>query len=208
MKKFALVLALIMSLSLFAACGSNTSSGSTTSSDNSNSTISNNTSSTSNAASGSANQAASMPADLNDVMDKVYEGISTEELPMLADEATLSEMYGETQKEGDRYRRVSADTSLSDVGVAADAYKEALVSESMIGSIPYCVAVLRAESADAAEKLAADVKAGINPAKWICVEADKVEVKAIDDVVLLVMVGEGFHEVGDKLLANFDSLAQ
>lgn len=189
MKKIALVLALMMSLSLFAGCGAASSSSPAPSS------------------SSSSAPAASLPEDLNEVMDKVYEGIAQDEMPMMPDAETLKEIYPDSQEEGDRYRRVTEETSETDLGVARSAYKEALVSESMMGSMAYEVAVVRAESAEAASKLAEDIKANVNPRKWICVEADTVAVETIDDVVLLVMVGADFQELGDKLIANFKALA-
>ncbi len=190
MKKIALILALALSLSLFAACGS--ASSAPAGSDAS--------------ASGSSAPAASLPEDLNDIMDKVYEGVNEEQLPMMVDGDTLAEMYPDSQEKGDRYRRVTEETSELDLGVARSAYKEALISESMMAS-PYEVAVIRAESAEAASKLAEDVKANIDPRKWICVEADQITVETIDDVVLLVMVGADFHELGDTLVSNFKALA-
>lgn len=190
MKKLAIALALVLSLSLFAACGSSAPSDASAPS------------------SESTSQPAGLPADLNDAMDKLFEGVAPEELPMLVDEATLNEVYGETQQEGDRYRRVTEESSEYDVGVAHDAYKEALISESMMGAVPYTVALLRADSAEAASKLAEDVKANVNPRKWVCVEADHVVVEQIDDVVLLAMYGEDLASVGDKIVANFKALAQ
>lgn len=191
MKKLAIVLALVLSLSLFAACGSSASSGSSAPS----------------ASSESTSQAASLPANLNDIMDKIYEGVDPESLPMLADANTVNEMYPETQQEGDRYRRITEETSEYDVGVARDAYKEALISESMMGTA-YTVALLRADSADATAKLAEDVKANVDPRKWICVEAEHVVVEQVEDVVLLAMYTEDTAAAGDQIVANFKALAQ
>lgn len=189
MKKIALVLALMMSLSLFAGCGASSSSSAPSSSS-------------------SSAAATSLPEDLNEVMDKVYEGIAQDEMPMMPDAETLKEIYPDSQEEGDRYRRVTEETSEMDLGVARSTYKEALVAESMMGSMAYEVAVVRAESAEAASKLAEDIKANVNPRKWVCVEADHVVVEQIDDVVLLAMYGEDLASVGDKIVANFKALAQ
>lgn len=187
MKKIALILALIMSLSLFAACGASASS-----------------SNSSSAASGSQT-AAGLPEDLNEIMDKLYDGIGEDERPMMADAAMLNDVYPDTQKEGDKYRRVTEATAESDLGVTVDRFEEALVSESMM-AMPYEVAVVRAKSAEEATQLANDIKENVDPRKWVCVEADKVTVETIDDVVLLVMVGTDFHELGDKVIANFKDL--
>ena len=177
MKKIALILALIMSLSLFAACG----------------------------ASASNSNSAGLPEDLNEIMDKLYDGIGQDERPMMADADMLNDVYPDTQKEGDKYRRVTEATAESDLGVTVDRFEEALVSESMM-AMPYEVAVVRAKSAEEATQLANDIKENINPRKWVCVEADKVTVETCNDIVLLVMVGEDLHELGDKVVANFKAL--
>ncbi|WP_294497421.1 hypothetical protein [uncultured Gemmiger sp.] len=64
----------------------------------------------------------------------------------------------------------------------------AVASEAMISSQAYSLVLVRvAEGADAAE-IADQMAAGINPAKWICVQADDVMVGAAGNVAMLVMV--------------------
>ena len=54
-----------------------------------------------------------------------------------------------------------------------------------------------------AKKLAADVEANLNPAKWVCVEAEKTAVLVHNCTVLLVM---SWSDVTDALTANFNAL--
>ena len=46
---------------------------------------------------------------------------------------------------------------------------------------------------------------GINPAKWICVEADDVRVAAYDDLVMLIMVSSQFEDTvtGKEIVSAF-----
>ena len=53
------------------------------------------------------------------------------------------------------------------------------------------------------KKLAADVEANLNPAKWVCVEAEKTAVLVHNCTVLLVM---SWSNVTDALTANFNAL--
>lgn len=71
----------------------------------------------------------------------------------------------------------------------ADNITEAVVSEAMIGSIPFSLVMVRvAEGADV-NAVADAMKAGIDQRKWICVCADDLQVVAKGDVVMLIMIG-------------------
>ena len=64
----------------------------------------------------------------------------------------------------------------------------AVASEAAIGSQAYSLVLVRvAEGADAAQ-VADEMAAGINPAKWICAQADDIMVGAAGNVAMLVMV--------------------
>lgn len=64
---------------------------------------------------------------------------------------------------------------------------EAMVSEPLMGSIAHSVVLVRLpESADV-NAFAKQVKENANPRKWICVEAEKVQVSTKGNLVLLVM---------------------
>ena len=70
----------------------------------------------------------------------------------------------------------------------ADSISEAAFFEPMMGSIPYSMVMVRtAEGADV-KSVAEGMKNGIDQRKWICVEADDLQVVSYGDVVMLIMV--------------------
>ena len=77
---------------------------------------------------------------------------------------------------------------------SAEGIKEVAVCESMMGSQAYSLVVVKLENADNAKKIAEAMKAGIDPRKWICVEADDLKVSAKGDVVMLIMVDSEYKE--------------
>lgn len=86
-----------------------------------------------------------------------------------------------------------------------DKVKEAAVSESMIGSIPFSLVLLRLNDASDARAVAEEMKAGINTSKWICVDANDLLVAGYSDVVMLVMIGESFADQGLTAQAFVDA---
>lgn len=162
MKKIALMLAAVLVVLLFAACGKPASS-----------------------ADSAAN--ANLEGTLEEIMEKLYEGIPEDQLPMLANNP------------------ITADNAEYMVGVTADNFKEGLSSEAMITAVAHSVCLLRAESAEAAEELAKQVEEKADPRKWICVEAEEKIVDRIGDVVVLIMTSAENAEIID---ANFKALAE
>jgi len=75
--------------------------------------------------------------------------------------------------------------------------------DALINAVPHSVVLMRAQDAETAKKLAADVEANLNPAKWVCVEAEKTAVLVHNCTVLLVM---SWSNVTDALTANFNAL--
>ena len=72
---------------------------------------------------------------------------------------------------------------------SADAITEAAFFEPMMGSIPSSMVMVRtAEGADI-KAVAEGMKNGIDQRKWICVEADDLQVVSYGDGVMLIMVG-------------------
>ena len=123
---------------------------------------------------------------LEEIMAKVYEGIPEENLPM---------MLGNIQ--------IDSENVEGFLGTAEVNYKEAIVSESMVGSIAHSVALVRLNDAKDAEAAVEKIKENANPRKWICVEASNVAVKSKGDLVILIMSNE---TLAPTLEANFDNL--
>ncbi|NLJ41227.1 MAG: hypothetical protein GX352_06435 [Clostridiales bacterium] len=92
---------------------------------------------------------------------------------------------------------------------SADKIKDISVSESMIGSQAYSLVLLRLNSAADAEEIAQAMKSGIDPRKWICVEADDLRVVASGDVVMLVMISSVLEDTvtADELVQAFEAVA-
>ena len=70
----------------------------------------------------------------------------------------------------------------------ADDITEAAVFGPMIGSIPFSMVMVRVAEGSDAKTVAESMKAGIDPRKWVCVEADDLMVAGYADVVMLIMV--------------------
>lgn len=158
MKKLSLVLVCTLLLALFAGCG---------------------------ASSSSAAAGGNIPGTLEEIMEKLYEGIDQNNMPMVGNV------------------ELTADNAESFVGVPASDFKEGLASDAMINAIAHSVCLLRAEDAAAAEELAKAVEENADPRKWICVEAEKKVVEQRGDLVLLVMSGT---DLADQIVANFQAL--
>ena len=82
-----------------------------------------------------------------------------------------------------------ADTVLWELGLTnADSIAEAAVYGPMMSSMAFSlVAAQVVEGADA-EAVAEEMKNGVDPRKWICVEADEVMTAVSGDVVMLIML--------------------
>jgi len=121
---------------------------------------------------------------LEDIMTKLYEGIKEEEKPMMLENKTLTE-------EDFKYY------AFADIK-----YKEAIASESMTGSTPHSVVLIRLEDSKDAEAAVKEIKDNANPRKWICVEAENVYVLNKGDLVVLIMS----NELAEPIKTNFENL--
>ena len=71
---------------------------------------------------------------------------------------------------------------------SAEHIKESAFCEAMMGSQAFSLVLVRVDDAANAETVANAMREGINPRKWICVEADDLMVVATGDLVLLAMM--------------------
>lgn len=122
---------------------------------------------------------------LTEITKKLYEGIPEDQMPSLADPVALDK-----------------DTFVNFAFVDNVKYKEAVVSEPIIGSIPHSVVLIRLEDAKDASKVVEDIKKNANPRKWVCVEAEHTYVLSKGDLVVLIMS----NEHADKIKENFENL--
>ena len=95
-------------------------------------------------------------------------------------------------------------TGLTDIS----GVEEAVASEAMIGAIPYSMALVRVKDGTDTEALAQDMAAGINPRKWICVEADDLSVAASGNLVMLVMIGTEYSDsaTSEQMVTAFETV--
>lgn len=72
--------------------------------------------------------------------------------------------------------------------------KDIAVSESMIGSQAYSLVLVQLNSMEDMEEVGQEMLAGIDKAKWICVEADDLQVVGQDDIIMLFMVSSQLED--------------
>ena len=70
--------------------------------------------------------------------------------------------------------------------------KEAVVSEPMIGAQAYSLVIAKVADGVDANAVANEMKSGIDPRKWICVEADDVKVTVKGDLICFCMISTDF----------------
>ena len=125
---------------------------------------------------------------LEELMTKVYDGIKEEELPMMLQNIELTE-------EDIEYF----------IGTKDIKWKEAIASESGIGSIAHSVVLIRMDE-NVSQKDIDDAKTKIkenaNPRKWLCVEAENVSVESNGDLIILIMS----DAKAETLKTNFSKL--
>lgn len=123
---------------------------------------------------------------LEEIMTKLYAGISEDELPMALSNTEITEENIE-----------------SFLGTKDIEYESALASESMVGSIAHSIILIRAKENTDIEQLKSKISESINPRKWICVEAENVIVKNKGNLILVIMS----NELAEPIETNFDNLS-
>ncbi len=83
-------------------------------------------------------------------------------------------------------------TGLTDTSLV----KDVAVSEAMMSSQAYSLVLVQTTSAADAKTVAEQMLEGIDPIKWICVQADDLQVVAQGDLVMLFMVSS---ELSDEM---------
>jgi len=86
----------------------------------------------------------------------------------------------------------------------ASGLKEAVFSEPMMSSQAYSLCAVRVEEGADMETIAQSILDNVDPVKWICVNADQVQVSAAKDIILLTMVDSNLSaDLGSELHAAF-----
>ena len=122
---------------------------------------------------------------LTDMVEQLYKGFKSDEMPGVMTQEVPAEAF-----EGVFF-------------IPAVNGAEAVMSEPMMSSIAWSVCLMRVpEGTDVAATCAA-IKSNMNPAKWLCVEAEKYSVVSNGNTILLVMTTADAH---DKIVDNFNGL--
>ena len=122
---------------------------------------------------------------LTDMVEQLYKGFKSDEMPGVMTQEVPAEAF-----EGVFF-------------IPAVNGAEAVMSEPMMSSIAWSVCLMRVpEGTDVAATCAA-IKTNMNPAKWLCVEAEKYSVVSNGNTILLVMTSADAH---DKIVDNFNGL--
>ena len=121
---------------------------------------------------------------LSDVMKKLYENISEDEMPLLE---TV-----EVTKENQEYY----------LGNVSFNYQEAIASEPVMSSIAHSVVLIRLKDTKNIESIKKEIKEKVDPNKWICVgvEDKNVIVVSKGNLILLVMDDEYATQIRDNFL--------
>lgn len=125
---------------------------------------------------------------LEDLMTKLYDGISEDQLPMYLQNQTLT-----------------AEDIAYYIGTDDIKWKEAIASESMVGSVAHSVVLIRmAEDATDEDITSAKtkIKENANPRKWLCVEAENVFVENKGNLIVLIMSDAKANTIKE----NFENL--
>lgn len=121
-----------------------------------------------------------------EIIAKMYEGFAADELPMALEN-----------------RELVAEELEYNLGLKELDFVEGTVSEPMITSMAHSVVVVRVAEGVDIEKTKADIKANVNPSKWICATAEEVYVESKGDIIVLIMSNK---QTAPRLLENFKNI--
>ena len=94
-------------------------------------------------------------------------------------------------------------TGLEDVSMLT----EAAAYEPMMGSLAFSMVMVRTAAGADPKAVAEAMKSGVDPRKWICVEADDMKVAGVGDVVMLIMVSTTGDMTAQSFVDAFQSVA-
>lgn len=132
-------------------------------------------------------------SELSAMVDSIYEAYPVELMMMQTTAIDLNDETWLTYNTG-----LSAEeAALVDAGVK---------SESMTGSQAYTLVLLRVKDAADAQTVADAMLENMDPARWVCVMADKMRVATFDDKVLFVMTDSELTDIDALFAAVPDAL--
>ena len=127
-----------------------------------------------------------------DFFDKLYGQLEEEELPMYIEQRELD--------------LTDTDTLMYQIGIDhAESLDHVIVSESMVTSSPYSLMYLELKEGADANAVLEEVLQGVDPRRWICVEADVVSGMVFGDDVFVLMTDS---ELGDVVFEAAQSVGE
>lgn len=84
---------------------------------------------------------------------------------------------------------------------------EAAAFEPMMGSLAFSLVLVRVADGADSKAVAESMHSGIDPRKWICVEADDLKVAGFGDVVMLIMVNSDSGMTAQSFVDAFAKVA-
>jgi len=123
---------------------------------------------------------------LEEIMDKVYASVPEDQRPMMLTNIEITD------------ENVEMYLGTSDID-----FKEALASESATGSIAHSVVLIRVNDDADVEAIKEKIEDNVDPRKWICVEAEEVEVESKGNLIILIMSSK---DTAEKIESEFKNL--
>ena len=122
---------------------------------------------------------------LDQIMEKVYADVPEDQRPMMLENIEVTD------------ENVAMYLGTDDIE-----FEEALASESGIGSIAHSVVLVRVKDSSNVEAIKEKIEENVNPRKWICVEAEEVEVESKGNLIILIMSSEATTEKIENSFKN------
>lgn len=141
-----------------------------------------------------------VPANLEGTVEELLNRI-VEKQPVEFAGETMTIDLTDTSDEGTW--RFESTTGLSDPAKL----KEAAAFEPLMGSMAFSMVMVRVADAVEPQEIAQAMKEGINPRKWVCVEADDMKVAGCGDVVMLIMLSSEMDLTAQNFVDAFQSVA-
>jgi hypothetical protein len=117
------------------------------------------------------------------------EGSLEEILAKIYETAEVSDSFKEFIADGLYTQEITEEWSEYHLGKTGIEYEEAIASEPMMQPSAYSLCLIRAKAGSDVEALKTEIKASVNPMKWVCVGVDpqNIVVDNIGDIVILIM---------------------
>lgn len=138
---------------------------------------------------GTKNDFAVSEMPLNEIMDRVYEGIDEDNLPMFGDDV-----------------EITAENAQWYLGTDQAVFDEAIAREPLIGSIAHSVVLVRDDDEKQLDETMELIGDSVDTRKWVCVgiESEDLVLEKRGNVILMAIVED--EETRSAIQKNFESI--